>query len=227
MGLMIFLVCFDYSILRNLKDAIVVTAQASGAEVIPFIKVWVLLPMAILLTLVFARLSNRYSQERVFYIMISGFILFFAIFAFILFPLSDVLHPHRWADSITTTLPAGFKGFIAMCRNWSFTLFYVIAELWSNIVLQVLFWGFANEVTKIGEARRFYSVFGVFANAAAIISGQFANFMADDASWAHTLDSLILVVIAGGLGTMGIFWWLNKTVFADRSFAGLHETTAE
>jgi ATP:ADP antiporter, AAA family len=227
MALMLFLICFDYSILRNLKDAIVVTAKASGAEVIPFIKVWVLLPMAIILTLVFTRLSNRYSQQRVFYVMISGFLLFFALFGFVLFPLTDTIHPHDWADSLESALPAGFKGFVAMCRNWSFTLFYVFAELWSSMVMTVLFWGLANEVTKINEARRFYSVFGVFANAAAITSGQFANYMATDVSWAHTLDSLLMVVIAGGCATMAIFWWLNKNVFAGSSFAGLHEPTEE
>lgn len=88
MMLMLFLISFDYSVLRSVKDAVVVTAQSSGAEVIPFIKVWVLLPMAILFTLVFTRLSNRYSLERVFYITISFFLLFFALFCFCLLSFS-------------------------------------------------------------------------------------------------------------------------------------------
>jgi len=60
MFVMLFLICFNYSILRNLKDALVVTAKNSGAEVIPFIKVWAMLPTAILATWIFARLSNRF-----------------------------------------------------------------------------------------------------------------------------------------------------------------------
>lgn len=224
MALMLFLVCFDYSILRNLKDAIVVTAKASGAEVIPFIKVWVLLPMAILVTLIYTRLCNHFSQERVFYFMISGFLVFYALFAFVLFPLSDLIHPHQFADSVEGQLPVGFKGFIAMLRNWSFTIFYVMSELWSTIVISVLFWGFANEVTKIGEARRFYSVFGVVANIAAILSGQTANYMSDDASWSHTLNILVIIVIIGGCLTMAIFRWLNTQVLIDRSCHELHES---
>ena len=47
-----------------------VTAESSGAEVIPFIKVWVLLPTALLMTFIFTRLVNRYSSEKVFYLMI-------------------------------------------------------------------------------------------------------------------------------------------------------------
>ena len=125
MMFMLFFICFNYSILRNVKDAVVVTAQSSGAEVIPFIKVWVLLPMAILITLVFTKLSNRYSQEKVFYLTISGFLIFFGAFTFIFYPLRDLLHPHQFADSLETILPAGFKGLIAMVRNWTFTIFYV------------------------------------------------------------------------------------------------------
>jgi len=78
------LICFNYSILRNLKDSIVI--PSSGAEIIPFIKMWALLPMAILFTVIFTKLSNRYSQERVFYLMMSVFLGFYAIFGFILYP---------------------------------------------------------------------------------------------------------------------------------------------
>lgn len=44
MLLIFFLISFDYNILRAMKDPMVVTAESSGAEVIPFIKVWVMFP---------------------------------------------------------------------------------------------------------------------------------------------------------------------------------------
>ena len=109
MMLMLFLICFNHSVLRNVKDAVVITAKASGAEVIPFIKVWVLLPMAVLFTLIFTKLSNRFSQEKVFYIVITFYLSFFAIFTFLFYPLRDWLHPHAFADYLTNVLPAGFK----------------------------------------------------------------------------------------------------------------------
>ena len=34
-------------------------------------------------------------------------------------------------------------------RNWMFTLFYVAAEMWGDVVLSLLFWGLANEMTSI------------------------------------------------------------------------------
>ena len=37
-------------------------------------------------------------------------------------------------------------GPIAILRNWTFCLFYVMAELWGSVVVSLLFWGFANQV---------------------------------------------------------------------------------
>lgn len=226
MMLMLFLICFNYSILRNVKDAVVVTAKSSGAEVIPFIKVWVLLPMAILFTLIFTKLTNRYSQERVFYLTISSFLLFFALFTFILYPYRDFLHPHELADSLEIILPTGFKGLIAMFRNWSFTIFYVICELWGSMVLSVLFWGFANEVTKITEARRFYSMLGVVASFAGIFAGVAANYLTTE-DWEETLRVLVLTIIACGCLTMMAFRWMNQKVLNDESFDELHKSKIE
>ncbi|CUI15896.1 ADP/ATP translocase [Candidatus Protochlamydia naegleriophila] len=223
MMLMLFLICFNYSILRNIKDAVVVTAKSSGAEVIPFIKVWVLLPMAVFFTLLFTKLSNRYSQERVFYITISFFLLFFALFTYVLYPLRDSLHPHQLSDYLETVLPAGFKGLIAMFRNWSFTLFYAVCEIWGSLVLGVLFWGFANEVTKMTEARRFYSMLGVIASSAAIIAGFIANLLTNDQSWEQTLNVLVFAVIVSGCITMAAFRWMNKNVLSGPDFEEFHE----
>lgn len=228
MLVMLFLICFAYSILRNMKDSIVVTN--SGAETLPFIKVWVMLPTAIFLTILFTHLSNRYSQERVFYIMISIFLGFFALFAYVLYPLRDFLHPESFADTLYDVLPPGFNGLIGMCCYWSFTAFYVMSELWSTCILTVLFWGFANAVTSIQEARRFYGVLGLGASMAAVIAGQTANFLSRGIHglssggdpWELTLMLLIALVIVLGLATMATFRWMNKNVLTDASFDSFH-----
>lgn len=231
MLLMLFLICFDYTILRNMKDSLVITAY--GAEVIPFIKVWVTLPSAILMTYLFTRLTNRFSQEHVFYIMISLFLTFFAIFAFILYPLRDALHFTNWGSEIQTFLPAGMRGFVGMCCNWSFTLFYVMSELWSPCIMTVLFWGFANEVTSVQEARRFYGVLGVGASIAAVFAGQTANFLSyggvfnpslpfGNDAWEQMLMILISLIIVIGLITVVIFRWMNRNVLTDPCFDEFH-----
>jgi len=117
------LITFNYNLLRAFKDAIVITAKNSGAETLPFIKVYAILPCALLFTVLFARLANRYSREAIFYIMMSIFLGFFFIFTFFLFPFQEALHPNSLADSLQSLLPQGFKGMIAVFRNWTFTTF--------------------------------------------------------------------------------------------------------
>ncbi|MCE5317985.1 MAG: NTP/NDP exchange transporter [Parachlamydia sp.] len=233
MMLMLFLIIFAYDLLRNMKDAVIVTA--AGAEVIPFVKVWALLPGAILLTFIFTKLSNRFSQERVFYIMLSGFLIFFILFAFLLYPIRQSLHAEQLADWLKEQLPSGFKGLVSMMRYWSFTLFYVMAELWGTIVMTVLFWGFANEVTRIHEARRFYSVFSIWANCAGILAGQLAGFLPNEGGadsirsedWGSSLMILVAVICVCGVAVMGLFRWMNRNVLNDPSFDELHKTKRE
>ena len=65
-----------------------------------------------------------------------------------------------------------FAGPIAIIRNWTYCLFYVMAELWGSVVVSVLFWGFANQITTVDEAKQFYPLFGLGANVALIFSGR-------------------------------------------------------
>ena len=86
MLVLLFLLCVCYSVLRNLKDTLILTAKHSGAEVIPFIKVWGILPASFLGAWIFTRLRRYFSKEKVFYILISSFIIYFLFFAFVLYP---------------------------------------------------------------------------------------------------------------------------------------------
>lgn len=58
-----------------------------------------------------------------------------------------------------------------MIRNWTFTLFYCISELWGDVGLSLLFWGFANEITHVDNAPILYPLFGIGANLAQILGG--------------------------------------------------------
>jgi hypothetical protein len=146
LGLMFFCILFNYTILRDTKDVLVVTAKGSSAEIIPFLKTWVNLPMAIGFMVIYTKLSNVLSKENLFYSCIFPFIAFFGAFAFFMYPLVDVLHPTAFADWALQKLGTRFMGPIAIIRNWTFVLFYVMAELWGSVVVSVLFWGFANQV---------------------------------------------------------------------------------
>jgi len=217
---MFFLIAFNYNLLRTFKDSIVVTAPNSGAEAIPFIKVWAILPGALLLTYLFTRLANRFSREKVFYIMMLLFLGFFFAFTFCLYPLRDYLHPHSFADQMQALLPSGFKGLIAIFRNWTFTLFYVMCELWGTAIMSVLFWGFANDVTKVGEAKRYYGLLMIAANSSSILSGQIGVWLSNltfipaipygATKWEQSILFLNCAIIICGILTIGLFRYLSS-----------------
>jgi AAA family ATP:ADP antiporter len=226
MFFLFFFINFNYTILRDTKDALIVTAPGSGAEAIPFLKVWGVLPLAIVFMLIYAKLSNILSKPKLFYVTITTFISFFAIFALVLYPLKDVLHPSSAADALAAYLPKGLSGFVALFRNWTYALFYIMSELWGSVAISLLFWGFANDITKVSESKRFYAMFGLGANLAMLVSGPtiiyFSNIRSTLAAgvdaWGVSLNYMITMVVLSGLAIMGIYWWINKNVLTDTKF---------
>jgi ATP:ADP antiporter, AAA family len=233
MMVLFFLISINYHLLRIFKDPLIITAPNSGAEVIPFLKVWAMLPSAILMTFIFTKMAGRLNREKLFYFVLGFFLVFFLFFTLFLYPYREALFCNRLADFLQNLLPAGFKGFIALIRYWMFSLFYVMAESWSNIILSVLLWGFANEVTSITEARRFYALFGIGVNASGMIAGEvgeffathmesstsslmgFFSFLGAKTSWDQTLILFMGLVIFCGLASLGLFRWMHRNVFTD------------
>ena len=219
--LIFFLVGLNYNILRVTKDSLVITAPSSGAEALPFLKVWAIVPIAFLFTFIFTRISNRFHREKVFYGMMSIFILYFILFAFVLFPFRDSLHPHQFADSIQAYLPLGCKGMIAVFRNWTFTSFYVMAEMWSTIIMTILAWGFVNEVTSVTVAKRFYGLFGIAINFSSITAGIVTAKLSQHVfnpsipfgtdGWGQSVFLINGTIILCGLLTILCFRYIHKT----------------
>lgn len=223
LGFMFFCILFNYTILRDTKDVLVVTAEGSSAEIIPFLKTWVNLPMAIGFMIVYTKLSNVLSREALFYSCIFPFIGFFGAFGFFLYPLKNVLHPTGLADKLLQMLGPSFLGPIAILRIWTFCVFYVMAELWGSVVVSVLFWGFANQITTVDEAKQFYPLFGLGANIALVFSGRTVKYFSQLRTnlgpgvdgWAVSLRGMMSLVVGLGLTIAGIYWWTNKYVVND------------
>lgn len=89
LGLMLFFILFNYTILRDTKDVLIVTAPNSGAEIIPFLKTYVNLPSAIAFTLAYSSLCNRMSPDKVFYLVMTAFVTFFWSFRWHYLPKSS------------------------------------------------------------------------------------------------------------------------------------------
>mmetsp|Transcript_37788 Transcript_37788/g.68871 ORF Transcript_37788/g.68871 Transcript_37788/m.68871 type:complete len:598 (+) Transcript_37788:47-1840(+) len=207
LAIMFFCILFNYTILRDTKDVLVVTAPKSGAEIIPFLKTYVQLPGAVVFTVIYSKMSNKMSQEKIFRTVVTVFLAFFALFGFVIYPNVGWLHPHALADKLALLVPARFSALIAIIRNWSYALFYMMAELWGSITISVLFWGLANRIMSVKEAKRYYPLFGLGANVALIFSGQYVRFVsrlreklpAGVDAWGVSLKLLTAAVLAAGI----------------------------
>lgn len=224
MLLMFFFINFNYTVLRDTKDSLVVTA--SGPETILFLKTWGVAPCAVIFLLIYAKLSNILSKENLFYAAITPFLLFFTLFVYVLYPNREMLHPNASADAIQSYLPLGLHGLVAVYRNWTFSLFYILSELWGSAVLSLMFWGFANDITRVTESKRFYTLFGLGANIAMLISGPAIVYFsdirkhlpADVDAWQYSLNYLMTMVVLAGLSIIAIYWWINRNVLTDARF---------
>ncbi|MBA0580093.1 hypothetical protein Gorai_022325, partial [Gossypium raimondii] len=176
--------------------------------------------MAIGFMLLYTKLANVLSKKALFYTVIVPFIAFFGAFGFMLYPLSNYIHPEALADKLLAVLGPRFLGPLAILRIWSFCLFYVMAELWGSVVISVLFWGFANQITTVDEAKRFYPLFGLGANIALIFSGRTVKYFSNLRKnlgpgvdgWAISLKGMMSIVVLMGLAICFLYWWVNKFV---------------
>ncbi len=173
MAIMAFFISFNYTVVRDTKDALIMTS--AGAETLPWLKTIGTVPGAIIFMIIYLKMSNVLSREKLFYAAMVPFLVFFALFPTVIYPYREVLQPTSapWLESV---LPLGWHGLIGMYKNWTYSLFYIMAELWGSAVLSLMFWGFANQITRTTEAKRFYSLFGIAFNVALTISGPLVQY---------------------------------------------------
>lgn len=229
MVLMMFCFLFNYTIMRDTKDTLIVTA--AGAEAIPFLKFWGTLPMSILFVLIYAKLSNILKPTTLFYAVIAPFLIFFSSFGFLIYPNIASVSPTETANAveafITSSLPERmhetlFK-LVEVFRVWPYALFYILSELWGSMGISLLFWQFANQITRSQEAKRFYAGFGQLGNLALVASGltiiHFSNIRSKvpegvDA-WGETLIWLMGAITVCCFVIIFAYQWMNSNVLTD------------
>lgn len=169
MACLMFCVLFSQNILRILKDSILISEIS--AEVTTFTKVYCVTPAAALFVLIYAKMTNHLTFEKIYYYLILFFTGFFTVFAFIVYPNVHKFHTNPIVlEQLMQSYPH-LKWYIALIGNWSYAVFYTLAELWPNIFYILLFWQFANEITTTEEAKRFYTLFSLFGNSSLIFVG--------------------------------------------------------
>ncbi|MDR2107129.1 MAG: NTP/NDP exchange transporter [Holosporaceae bacterium] len=204
MAFMMMCILLNYSMLRATKDALVVTNM--GAETIPTLKLWFVLPAAVLFMVIYSKLSNAFSKNSVFYIIVSAFMIYFALFAALLYPFHNSL-----SGDFSGVSNEFAKKLLIPVGGWTFSSFYVMAELWGSAMVSLMFWRFANDVTSLKESKRFYAMFGFIANLALIVSGETLKVVkgANLIAWISVASCFVIIFI---------YYWLNSRVLTDPRF---------
>jgi len=225
MLLMFFFILFNYTVLRDMKDTLVVTA-AGGGHVIPFLKFCGVVPAAIVFMVIFSFLANKLSKQQLFFASVIPFLVFFGAFALFIYPNASSLSATNSANWLMEHGGSRVAGLVDMYRNWVFSVFYIMSELWGSVVLSLLFWGFANDTTRISEAKRYYALFGLGGNFALILSGQlirhFSTIYSGD-RYGMSVNILMTFVVFSGIIILGLYWFMNNKVLTDPRFFAADE----
>ncbi len=220
LGFIMFCILFNYTLLRDTKDTLVV--NAAGAGLIPFLKFYCVTPAAVMFVIIYAKLCNMLEKEKVFYAVVIPFLVFFAVFAYIIYPNFDLLHPSlNTINNLNNTFPR-LSGFINIYAYWSYSLFYVLAEIWGSAMIALMFWQFCNEIVRMNESKRFYGLFVVIGNISLILSGQVVRFCSQnvkeyfhDDPWKWSLYLLMGTVVIMGFIAMFVYRWMNTEILTD------------
>lgn len=201
-----------------MKDAFVVTAKGSGAEVIPVLKGWIVLPVALGATLLYSKLANTFRRTVLFYGIIAFFMAFVCLYGFVLYPNMDALSPNESADWLLSKLGPENSHWVSIYRNWIPSIFFVTAELWGQIVIFLLFWGFVNHICNFNEAKRSYNLFIAGGDLAQIFTGPLVIYFTRKHMGEHfesALQNLVLCVLFFGFMIALLHWFLTRSVLKD------------
>ena len=166
--LIFFMISFNYSVLRSLKDMFIL--NNARAELIYYLKLVGVLPFIILLTIVYGKLSRTLDRDARFKVVIGYFLIFFGLSYFFLIPNLDRLMLNSLSDQLEHQFPR-LLGLWEGVRYWPLALFYVNAEAWGTFALGITFWTFVNEITDVKQAKRFYSFLSLGSSIGLIIAG--------------------------------------------------------
>jgi AAA family ATP:ADP antiporter len=178
-----FCILFNQSVLRILKDSILI-AEVS-AEITNFAKVYCVTPLAAIFVVIYAKMVNKFTFEQIFLYLMLFFLGFFIVFAWIIYPNVHIWHFDKEKMQQLAIMYPYLKWYIALGENWSFVLFYVLAELWPNIFYILMFWQLANQITTTEQAKRFYIRFSLFGNSAVVIVGLILMNLASENSFIY------------------------------------------
>ena len=228
MSLLMTCILFVYTMIRDLKDTFISTKtviwanadKSANANLLSALKFFFVLPAAFLAVMVFTKLVGKFGSKKTFYIIVSAFAVWFAVFAFLLYPNASKLIPDQATVTAMKNGTLPLFQYCAVCiANWPFALFYVMAEIWGTLAMSSLFWQFANAVTMKNEVKRFFAYFALPGNIGVVLCGSIIAALAKDkVNFDRNVVILILIAIMFCFLTMGFYYYINAKILTDPKF---------
>ncbi|QEK39265.1 Npt1/Npt2 family nucleotide transporter [Candidatus Nesciobacter abundans] len=219
MAFMMFFMLFSTTILKNVKDTLIITHKGSGAEVINFLKFFVVI-FSILFMSAYGKLSQFFESKNMFYVTISFFLLFFLFFNIVLYPNRETLHPNMLEIKQIKALYPRLKWILPMYSLWIYSIFYAFADLWCSMCISFLFWQFANQVVTLEESKRFYGSFAAIGYIGLIIGSKSIKYIINSklGSFDQKLRLVIYLVCIACCFIMFFYFLFNKIFHSQVNF---------
>ena len=228
MAIIAFCILFDYTLMRDTKNTLVVNTMGTAA--LPLLKL-IIAPCAVLFVMIYAKLMTLFDSERVFYMIITPFLIFFGLFGFVLYPMMDQVHMSQESVQYLYSLTSKqwIHQLIDIAANWTSSLFYILSEIWGSAMIALMFWQFANRITRKSEAKRFYGLLQTFGNTALILSGHTLIYFSKSANfeWNNSVKFLCGAIVMMGVICIGVYRWMHRYVLNDKLYYDPDEMRAK
>ena len=199
-------------VLSNLKDSVILVYHPDGVLAVAAVQVWGLLPGSIAVSALFAWLSSRLGYLRASYVTLGGFLGYYLLFAFVLFPYRETFQLEAVGRWLEYAVPVFGRSVACCLEHWVVCGFYVMCDIWASAVIAVIFWGFVNTRTATHHAERQYGFLKIGATASALVAGLVASGLVQQVydpalgfgstAWEQTLIMQVLLVTGLGIASL-------------------------
>jgi ATP:ADP antiporter, AAA family len=228
-----FLVCTNYTLLRTVKETLVITKPEMDIQIIPFLRMWMLMPIMFMFIKLYAVLSARFRQQTVCYFIISIFLIFYTLFTFIFYPYEENFRLERLGQWVTQSEFPFAGQFGAMLTYWSLSTYYCFSEVWGTIVVLILFWGVSNRINTLEQAKRCYSPILLITNLSGLFASQISLYVshspikyvlfANEEKWSATLLTITLFVCLSTVCVLCLFFCLFRHIQKNQTDIAVRE----
>ncbi|RVD91898.1 ATP:ADP Antiporter (AAA) Family [Tubulinosema ratisbonensis] len=217
MTIIFFIIGYVYSLSREMKDALVIERLDPAS--IPYLKMLIVLPLNIVVVFLVQKFLSVSSIYKVISITSLIFSIYFVCYGIVIQTFRDALELNPYfsrdwfSDGKMEYIGLEWTSALILTINsWTTSLFYVTAELWSTLMVQFLFFCYANEICTLKQSLRYTPLFLVFSNISLILSGvsmKSIKFILDNSSYGFVNFFKKCIFLGMGLGSFIIFCMIN------------------